>query len=116
MASSGFREHHVQRYVHLEPRWASRVRAGICHDLNSLLFKYNDLLRGVVVSYSDIELINSLGLIKDESPYLHFFIKCARCCFSLSISLYLNLFGSLSAQTQPGLIVICQGEVCGLCT
>lgn len=75
MDNGGFRLAHVRLYMHLEPRWLGRVRVGICDYLNTMLFKYSETLRGVVVAYRDVKVVNSLGLLRDEAPNLHFYIR-----------------------------------------
>lgn len=65
----------LEMYMHLEPRWVQKVDEGVNYILNKKLLKYSAELQGVPVAYTNVDRKDTLGYIKDDSPYFHFNIR-----------------------------------------
>ena len=51
------------------------VMQGVYASLNKMLLRYMEQLEGVLVAYTRVRLLNSAGLIKDDSPLVHFYVR-----------------------------------------
>jgi DNA-directed RNA polymerase subunit E'/Rpb7 len=61
--------------IRLAPCYLSKLEAGINEYLNCLVTKYIPELKGVVLSYSKIQILGKNSIQKTESPFLHFYIN-----------------------------------------
>ena len=75
MDAGGFRRVRTRLYMHLEPLWMKDVMQGVYASLNKMLLRYMEQLEGVLVAYTRVRLLNSAGLIKDDSPLVHFYVR-----------------------------------------
>ncbi|KAI8919744.1 hypothetical protein BC831DRAFT_419087 [Entophlyctis helioformis] len=75
----------AQIHIHLPPAFAANPLDGVKDYLNTFVMRYIPELSGVVLSYSDIEFQESAGLIINESPFSHFYIKAVFVLFSPTV-------------------------------
>ncbi|TDH73979.1 uncharacterized protein CCR75_003327 [Bremia lactucae] len=61
----------VRHRVSLSPCHAEDARAGIEQNLNDQLMQYSEPLKGVVLSFSEVQLDKPYGVIVNEMPYIH---------------------------------------------
>jgi len=100
-----FKEVSAKLYIHLSPAQLSDLFAGIDVQLNKYLLKYNESMGGVVISYSDVEVLQRCGKILYDNPFIHFYIAAKFLVFSPSIGS--NLVGTVNKVSQGhiGLLV-----------
>ncbi|XP_069132508.1 DNA-directed RNA polymerase I subunit RPA43-like [Argopecten irradians] len=63
------------KHVVLSPKYLGRVKTGIVEQLNSELNFSSESLDGILIAYSNIQLLQRVGQILDEQPYIHFKIQ-----------------------------------------
>ncbi|KAL4111200.1 hypothetical protein PRIC1_002881 [Phytophthora ramorum] len=61
----------VRHSVSLSPCHAMEPRVGIEQELTEQLMRYSEALKGVVLSFSDVQLARPNGTIVNEMPYIH---------------------------------------------
>ncbi len=60
----------------LNPTQLGEVKENIICELNKNLFKWNDLLKGTPLSYSDVKVLNGgKGQIVDDCPFVRYAVK-----------------------------------------
>jgi len=69
-------------YLHISPQYIGNIEKGVDEYLNALLMKYVEVLKGVVLAYSEIHLLEPCGRIINEMPYIHFNISVKLLVFS----------------------------------
>lgn len=52
--------------------------------------RYDDTMGGVVVSYSDVEILERCGRVLFDNPFIHFYVATKFTVFSLSIGGHLG--------------------------
>ncbi len=70
--------------MHLAPSFAGNVMQGVHEKLNRLLMRYNDDVRGVIVSYSNLRLART-GRILYDCPFVHFSVSAAVTAFAPAV-------------------------------
>ncbi|OWF42943.1 DNA-directed RNA polymerase I subunit RPA43-like [Mizuhopecten yessoensis] len=63
------------KHIVLSPKYLGRVKTGIVEQLNSELNFASESLDGILIAYSSIHLLQRLGRILDDQPYIHFNIQ-----------------------------------------
>ncbi|KAK6191579.1 hypothetical protein SNE40_003231 [Patella caerulea] len=63
------------RDIILAPRYIGKTSHGIREQLDREVNLYSDVLQGVLISYSNIKLLQPLSLTHDDKPYLNFKIQ-----------------------------------------
>ena len=62
--------------VLLHPSQLTNVKKGIVDELSKKKQKWDDELKGICTSITDIRLLNGgMGLIKDDMPHVHYQVK-----------------------------------------
>ncbi|ORY93036.1 hypothetical protein BCR43DRAFT_496220 [Syncephalastrum racemosum] len=74
-AHSSFSQIEVKLYLHLAPLWANNPMEGITEQLNAFMMKYVPEVDGIVLAHSDTRLVNDKGIILNESPFCHFYVR-----------------------------------------
>lgn len=92
-------------YVHLLPAHLGNVQQGVDEKLNGMLLRYSETAGGVVVSYSDVTIEESLGRIQIDMPYIHFHVNVTFLVFAPRTSQ--RLVGTVSkiGRDHIGLLV-----------
>ncbi|KAJ3301293.1 hypothetical protein HDU76_005786, partial [Blyttiomyces sp. JEL0837] len=65
----------VRFYLHLPPCFIGNAIAGVHDYLNKFLMQYVPEVKGVLLSYSDVEILDNAAKIMYDSPFFHFHIK-----------------------------------------
>lgn len=63
------------KHIILSPKYLGRVKNGIVEQLNSELNFTSKSLGGILIAYSNIHLLNRVGDILAEQPYIHFDVQ-----------------------------------------
>lgn len=92
-----FEQVHVQVYIHLQPRWVKKIKEGVNNILGKKLLKYSDEFEGVPVAFTDVKLLDRVGIIKDEAPDFHFLVRY-RC---ISWMMYVNVVSAVFTVFAP---------------
>lgn len=77
-----FRELSVHLWMSLSPCYIGDIQRGVNEMLNRQLMKYLDSVHGVVISYSDLEVLQHSGKILYDTPYIHFTVGARMVVFS----------------------------------
>ena len=80
----------VKEHVVLMPWYIGNIKMGIQEKLNPRILEYSPKLQGILVSYSDVTILQSAGAIHEDSPQVHFDIKYSACMFQPPIGTVFN--------------------------
>ncbi|KAI8914369.1 hypothetical protein EDD86DRAFT_273449 [Gorgonomyces haynaldii] len=61
--------------IRLAPCFISQEKQGIHQYLQSMLFKYNQQLQGVIVAFANVKVTDSFAKIQNESPFMNMNIQ-----------------------------------------
>ena len=68
--------------LHMSPAYMMDPHAGIFEILSRSLLRYVDRLQGVVLSFSDVELLDTHGTIVQDQPNIHLNVSMTALLFA----------------------------------
>ena len=68
--------------IHLAPMFAADVKAGIREKLSKYLLKFHPSVCGIIISFSDIKILQKCATIRYDCPFIHFDIAVKVISFS----------------------------------
>ena len=71
----------IKEHIVLMPSYIGRIDKGIFEHLNRRVLRYSQELNGVLISYSNLVILQNSGLIVDDNPQIHFDLKYSACVF-----------------------------------
>lgn len=81
MSSSFLESNELLLNVTLSPSYIGNCRIGVEESLNACLMRYREDLKGVIVCYSKLQLMQRTGKIIDETPDVHFNVRAQALVF-----------------------------------
>ena len=105
-----FQEKRVRVLISLPPSALNNIPNAMNASMQKLLLKYSNGMEGVLISYRDIEIDNSVpeeapGRIMDEMPHLHYYMKCTVLVFNPTVGIMLRGKVNESFPSHVGLLV-----------
>ncbi|KAI5076114.1 hypothetical protein GOP47_0008179 [Adiantum capillus-veneris] len=93
--------------VCVHPAWSNNVFRGVQESLNSLLFRYNEDLDGVVLAYLDLKIPSSKAkILCGLSPYFRVNLTAKLLCFSPKMGMLLEGKVNKIAEDYIGVLVL----------
>ena len=65
----------VTEHMFLMPVYIKNIRKGVCEKLNQRIFEYSSELHGILVTFSNLAILQKTGEIHDDNPHVHFNVK-----------------------------------------
>ncbi|XP_050409358.1 DNA-directed RNA polymerase I subunit RPA43 [Patella vulgata] len=93
------------RDIILAPRYIGKTSQGITEQLDREVNLYSDVLQGVLISYSNIKLLQPLSLTHDDKPYFNFKIQADYIVFRPFDGCILKGVVNKTSQTHVGCLV-----------
>ncbi|TPX65379.1 hypothetical protein SpCBS45565_g05217 [Spizellomyces sp. 'palustris'] len=105
LKSSQFKLITTKLYVHLPPAFVGNEEEGVSEHLSNFLMRYVPEVDGVVLAYSDVEVLEHSARILYDSPFFHFYVRANLLTFSPSLKS--NLVGVVNKVSPDhiGLLV-----------
>eukprot|EP00128_Syssomonas_multiformis_P017371 Colp12_sorted_trinity150504_noHs@9167 len=91
--------------IHMAPRYLGNVMEGVFEQLNQILMKYSNEVEGIVVSYSNVEVLEKAGKVMNDTPHIHFMVKVRLLVFSPKVGSKLVGKVSILGSDHIGLLV-----------
>ncbi|XP_022083551.1 DNA-directed RNA polymerase I subunit RPA43-like [Acanthaster planci] len=92
----------AQRHIALSPRYIGRLRTGVGEILDAELGRFSESLQGVLLAYGNLKLLQSSGVIVDDSPFIHFDVKFDAVVFNPKIGRLLKCVVNEQAADHVG--------------
>jgi len=73
--SNVFLQHTVEMRIRLSPYYINKIQEGVQDKLNRQLLRYSEVFKGVLLSYSNIKILQEKAEIKDVTPIIYFKIQ-----------------------------------------
>ncbi|XP_038060388.1 DNA-directed RNA polymerase I subunit RPA43-like [Patiria miniata] len=95
----------AERHIALSPKYIGRLRTGVGEILDAELGRFSESLRGVLLAYGNVKLLQSSGVIVDDSPFIHFDVKFDAVVFNPKIGSLLKCVVIEQASDHVGCLV-----------
>ncbi|ORZ41407.1 hypothetical protein BCR44DRAFT_1006045 [Catenaria anguillulae PL171] len=92
-------------YLHLAPKFVNDPMKGVEDHLNRMLLKFNKDIGGVIMSYTNVQLLTDRATILFDSPFMHFHIACDLVVFAPAVGSRIRGVINKQSQTHIGLLV-----------
>uniref|UniRef100_A0A7S0J9G8 RPA43 OB domain-containing protein n=1 Tax=Calcidiscus leptoporus TaxID=127549 RepID=A0A7S0J9G8_9EUKA len=95
----------LKMHLRLSPAYLGNIRAGIAEQLNRSLLRYISRLRGVVLCYSNIQILDDLGCIANDDPHIHIPVSLCVLLFAPTVGDRLDGVVTRIGSDHMGLLV-----------
>lgn len=80
----------VKEHIVIFPCYLGNIKKSLYEKLNRRILEYSQELQGILVTYSNLSILQSTGEIHDDSPHVHLNIKYTACIFKPPIGAVLK--------------------------